>query len=294
MTLNTSIRGLQIEGTTLSGGHLIDATIPESKLDINNSTTDGYVLSWNDTDGKMEWVSLGVSTINETPSGLINGSNADFTLVTTPQSGTEMVHLNGLLQESGAGNDYTMSGDTITFIIAPITDDIILVTYLTNDGFASGSFISNVVEDATPQLGGDLDLNGADLLYKPVGDVSDEFSGFHSSLTVDSNATGITAALYVASDGNLEEADASVSGTMPCFGLAMEAGTGTKNVFQQGYVRHDAWDWTVGGILYVSETTGALTQTTPSTSASQVQVVGVATHADRIFFSPNFALAEVA
>jgi len=294
MTLNTAIRGLQIQEATISGGHLIDSTVPEVKLDINNATSDGYVLSWNDSAGKMEWIPIGVSHINETPSGLVNGSNTVFTLANTPQSGTEMVHLNGLLQEEGAGNDYTISAATITFVTAPITDDIILVTYLENDGFAAGSFLTNVVDDLTPQLGGDLELNGSDLVYYPVGDASDDFSGMHSSLTVDSNAAGITAALYIASDGNLDEADASASGTMPCFGLAMEAGTGSKKVFQQGYVRHDAWNWVVGGIIYVSETTGALTQTPPATTGSQVQVVGVATHADRMFFSPNFAIAEVA
>ena len=64
MTLNTAIRGLQIQETTLSGGHLIDSTVPESKLDINNSTTDGYVLSWNDSASKMEWMSIGISHVN--------------------------------------------------------------------------------------------------------------------------------------------------------------------------------------------------------------------------------------
>ena len=32
-------------------------------------------------------------------------------------------------------------------------------------GFVSGSEISNVVEDSTPQLGGDLDMNGQDIVY---------------------------------------------------------------------------------------------------------------------------------
>ena len=65
----------------------------------------------------------------EVPTGAINGANTSFTLANTPTSGTEHVYLNGLLQESGAGNDYTISANTITFIIAPLTGEKIRVTY---------------------------------------------------------------------------------------------------------------------------------------------------------------------
>jgi hypothetical protein len=66
----------------------------------------------------------------ETPSGTVNGSNTAFTLANTPIAGTEQVFLNGLLQEPGAGNDYTISTNTITYLTAPIAGDKIRVTYL--------------------------------------------------------------------------------------------------------------------------------------------------------------------
>lgn len=65
----------------------------------------------------------------ETPSGTINGSNTAFTLANTPVAGSEHVYLNGLLQESGAGNDYTISTNTITMLTAPISGDKIRVSY---------------------------------------------------------------------------------------------------------------------------------------------------------------------
>lgn len=65
----------------------------------------------------------------ETPSGTVNGSNVTFTLAFTPISGTEHVYLNGILQEPGAGNDYTISSATITYLTAPLTGDKIRVTY---------------------------------------------------------------------------------------------------------------------------------------------------------------------
>lgn len=67
---------------------------------------------------------------NETPSGSVNGSNTTFTLANTPTTGTVQVFLNGQLQEPGAGNDYTISGGTITYLTAPVTNDKIRVNYM--------------------------------------------------------------------------------------------------------------------------------------------------------------------
>jgi len=62
-----------------------------------------------------------------TPSGTINGSNKVFTLPTTP--GTILfIFRNGVLQQGG-GNDFTLTGSTVTFVSAPSTGDIILAVY---------------------------------------------------------------------------------------------------------------------------------------------------------------------
>ena len=120
-------------------------------------------------------------------------------------------------------------------------------------------------------------------------------SGIIISATVDTNSTGVGAALYMASDGHFDEADADSTTTMPCRVLAVESGTGTKNVLLQGFLRKDAWNWTVGGDLYISTTTGALTQTAPSGSGDQVQKIGFAWTADIAYFSPgDYTIVEVA
>ncbi len=67
---------------------------------------------------------------NETPSGTVDGSNASFTLAFTPVSGKQSVHLNGIKQKPGAGNDYTISGAVITFTTPPAIGDLILVDYI--------------------------------------------------------------------------------------------------------------------------------------------------------------------
>lgn len=89
----------------------------------------------------------------ETPTGTINGSNTAFTLADTPSSGSERVYLNGVLQNQGASNDYTISGNTITFITAPLTGDILLVDYsLSASTFVtpSESFVINELVNQTP------------------------------------------------------------------------------------------------------------------------------------------------
>jgi hypothetical protein len=112
-------------------------------------------------------------------------------------------------------------------------------------------------------------------------------------MTVDANNIGVGSALYMASDGNFEEASANNSSTMPCTALALETDTGSKKVLLLGFMRKDAWNWLPGDILYISTTSGTLTQTTISGSGEQSQIVGYATHADRIYFNPNLILAEI-
>jgi hypothetical protein len=66
----------------------------------------------------------------ETPAGAINGVNTTFTMANTPIAGTEQLFQNGLLLQPLAGNDYTISGATITMLTAPPTGDKLLVTYM--------------------------------------------------------------------------------------------------------------------------------------------------------------------
>jgi hypothetical protein len=66
----------------------------------------------------------------ETPTGAVNGTNTSFVLANTPVTGSEQVFLNGILQEPGSGNDYTISVATITYLTAPVTGDKVRVNYI--------------------------------------------------------------------------------------------------------------------------------------------------------------------
>ncbi len=69
---------------------------------------------------------------NEVPSGAVDSSNPTFTLAQGPDPvGAMMLFKNGILQRVGSGNDFTISGTTITFLAGniPQTDDILACTY---------------------------------------------------------------------------------------------------------------------------------------------------------------------
>ena len=72
--------------------------------------------------GSGSWV------YNEVPAGSVNSSNATFTLAAAPVTGTLTLYLNGQ-RLKGGGEDFSLSGLTITMTTAPTTGDILLADY---------------------------------------------------------------------------------------------------------------------------------------------------------------------
>ncbi len=116
-------------------------------------------------------------------------------------------------------------------------------------------------------------------------------SGLVVQALIDTNGHGIGAPLFMGSNGHLSTASANSSATSPCVALAMDDGTGSKRILVHGVLRMDAWNWTVGpgtsGLIYVSPSTGTLTQTPPSGTGEVIQPIGWALSDDCIYFSPS-------
>jgi hypothetical protein len=66
----------------------------------------------------------------ENKSATCDDVEVDFTLSNTPIANSLQVFLNGLMQEEGSGKDYTVDGTTVTFAIAPETNDILIIHYI--------------------------------------------------------------------------------------------------------------------------------------------------------------------
>lgn len=108
-----------------SGGNVAAAVSVSGDVTLAN---DGVMtVSVNTSTGFLKYSN---KVTRETPSGTINGSNVTFALASTPVSGSEEVFLNGILQDAGAGNDYTISTGTITMLTAPLSGDKIRVNYM--------------------------------------------------------------------------------------------------------------------------------------------------------------------
>jgi hypothetical protein len=124
-------------------------------------------------------------------------------------------------------------------------------------------------------------------------DTDHTYSGLYTTMSVSTNTVGFGAALRTSSSGTWVLACASSSGTVPCGALALSAGTGNLPVMIQGFVRDDSWNWTIGNSIYISTTSGTLTQTAPSVTGQIVQIIGVAMQTNEIFFNPNYITVEI-
>ena len=182
---------------------------------------------------------------------------------------------------------------------------------------ASSGLITNWV-----QIGSASAVDWSAITNKPSSSITDiddavtkkHTAGADENITIDAEpsadheASGVKVALtagesvvfgdvcYIKSDGKLWKADASSDTTASAVAIAIAtiSADASGSFLIMGIGRDDTWAWTVGGLLYLSETTGAITQTAPITSGAQVQILGVATHADRILFKPELVQVEVA
>ncbi len=118
------------------------AIVDDQVLVINIGRTGANFVVIGGTQGALNSI-----VRNEVPSGTVNSSNKVFTLANNPLTGSLAVHRNGIrLKET---NDYTLSGDTITFVTAPTTGAIILCDYAvaTSEGIAG---TDSIVSGETP------------------------------------------------------------------------------------------------------------------------------------------------
>jgi hypothetical protein len=93
------------------------------------------------------------------------------------------------------------------------------------------------------------------------------------------------------SSGQWIQTDAtSISTYAGMIAIALESKTSGQAMsvaLPNSVVRNDAWSWTPGAVLYMSETAGQITATQPTTSGVAIRVIGFALSADVIYFAPS-------
>lgn len=135
---------------------------PATGLMIYNTTTSSFEF-WNGS----AWVSVGSSTSFITDVFSYSGTNV-FTLSDTPVTNSEVITRNGLVLEAGSGNDYTLSGTTLTILDTLISGDLIQAKYpisMSGGSGASTSFQLLPTDPGSPSTG-DIWFNTTDFQFK--------------------------------------------------------------------------------------------------------------------------------
>lgn len=105
-------------------------TIPEGGSPQTDDYSNGYWEFLGSLKGQNGADGSNIGYVDkETPSGLVDGSNNTYTLLNVPVAGSEHVYVNGLLMNEGIGNDYTISGNTITMLSTLNVGEKLRVSY---------------------------------------------------------------------------------------------------------------------------------------------------------------------
>lgn len=161
---------------------------------------------------------------------------------------------------------------------------------------ASAGSMSNLADDTTPQLGGDLDMNQKSFVYDPTPADDHSWNGHVWAGTAGENLAFGDVCYLKGSDRKFYRADADAEATAK--GLIVMAtaaiSADASGVFlRMGFIRDDSWAWGESVELYIHTAPGNPTATKPSGSGDIVRIIGYPYSATVIWFEPDTAYAEV-
>lgn len=101
---------------TISGGsgHTIQDEGVSLTARTNLNFVGGGVVATDDAANNATKITISGASVNFTDNEIVSGSGTSWTLAATPVAGSVHVYANGQRLTPGAGNDYTISGTTIT------------------------------------------------------------------------------------------------------------------------------------------------------------------------------------
>lgn len=214
------------------------------------------------------------------------GDDQDVTFTHTADTG---VTLNSTMKLMFNDASQFIQGSSATVLSIGATDEIDLTaTAIDINGTAD-------VSGALSASGGISLGDGKTLNLDSTPGTDHTATGLSATMTAGEDLT-IGELVYIKSDGKVWLADADAEATGRSIGVATASisADAAGVILLEGVVRDDSWNWTVGGEIFTGTTAGAMTQTAPSGSGDQVQVVGIALTADVVLFRPSLDVVQVA
>jgi len=291
VTISSAATGevIRYNGSAWVDTQLAYSDLSGTPTNVSTFTNDsGYLTTLGSIGGHSD------VTITGAASGEVlrhNGTNwVDAVLDYSDLSGTP-TNVSTFTNDSGYITSYTVTEGDVTAHEAALT--------------ITESQISDLGSYITSTQAADINMAGFDLtdVHEIKIDAIPDTDATANGFTFNDLSAGQTLAMgdlvYLNGSAQWVDVDASASATAGpvMLACALEAGTASNPVkvtAGPAVIRNDAWAWTVGGILYVSETAGEFTQTAPTTSNAIVRVVGYALSADVIYFDPDKTWVTVA
>lgn len=140
----------------------------------------------------------------------------------------------------------------------------------------------------------------------PIGATIEDL--FDSTLASDHSYSGLSLTLTAGetiafgdivymnwADKEVKKAKADSSTTVPAIGVALESKDDGEAclILVIGYIRDDTWNFTAAEVYLSDETAGGVLSSAPTDIGDQVQRLGFAFHADKMFFRPSICEDEI-
>ena len=275
-----------------SGTSAITATavLADGEMIVGDGTTDPAIES-----GATLRTSIGLGDVATRDTGI---SNNNIPIFTSGAADDDFLRIDGTAVEGLSASEVAAAIEANIDAVGALDSGSITSNFGTINNGASAITTTGTVSTGDISAGGNVTLADAKSVIFDAAPASDHnAAGLIASMTAGATLA-FGDAVYQKSDGEMHLGDADAASTAGVVALAVASGSdgAASNFMFYGFARDDSWNWTVGGLVYLS-TTGTsgntLTQTAPTGSGDIVQILGVATHADRIFFNPSLTYAEV-
>lgn len=291
VAIATSINGATITSGTLNGS--VTGTNTGDQTSIVGITGTMAQFDTAVTDGNFVYQGQALGT---PASGTL--TNCTFPTLNQNTSGTAanvtgiVVGANGGTGVANTGKTITLGGNLTLSGAYATTFTVLNTTSVTLP--TSGTLMANLVEDTTPELGGNLVVNQKNIDVSATLSTNSSYSGIIETGTVGENVVFGDVLYLKFSDGKWWKAKADAYATTPALRMAMASISANSSgvLLIEGNVRYDSWSLAARNVWLSAATAGAITTTQPSTTGNQIQFIGTAKTSTKLYFKPSSDVGE--